>query len=125
MTPSPHCSLISFLTTPPYTWIASHYRNPDPPRRSWFPHNRSASTLKAGNCSTKAPTSHRGIVLARTADLSDPLTIVALVSKLTSDVDQTKFLQYTPDELQNLPGYQDSGDRKRPGSALFKRGSYN
>lgn len=51
-----------------------------------------------------------GIVVAQPADPSDPPTIVALVSKLTGDVDQAKILQYAPGELQNLPGYQGSGD---------------
>jgi len=35
---------------------------------------------------------------------------VALVSKLTGDVDQAKIIQYAPGELQNLPGYQGPGD---------------
>ncbi|AKN18909.1 LpqN/LpqT family lipoprotein [Mycobacterium haemophilum] len=60
------------------------------------------------NESADAP--YGGIVLARPTDPSDPPTIVALVSKLTGDVDQAKILQYAPGELQNLPGYQGSGD---------------
>ena len=60
------------------------------------------------NESAGAP--YGGIVLAQPADPSDPPTIVALVSKLTGDVDQAKIIQYAPGELQNLPGYQGPGD---------------
>ena len=51
-----------------------------------------------------------GIVLAQPADPSDPPTIVALVAKLTGNVDQAKIIEYAPGELQNLPGYQGSGN---------------
>lgn len=41
----------------------------------------------------------------------DPPTIIALLSKLTGDVDPAKILEYAPGEIQNLPGYEgpDSG----------------
>jgi hypothetical protein len=35
----------------------------------------------------------------------DPPTIIALVSKLTGNVDPAKILEYAPSEIQNLPGY--------------------
>ena len=54
--------------------------------------------------------SYGSIVLAQPANPSDPPTISALVSKLTGDVDPAKIIQYAPGELQNLPGYQASGD---------------
>ena len=41
---------------------------------------------------------------------ADPPTISALVSKLTGNVDPAKLLQYAPGELQNLPGYEGSGE---------------
>lgn len=34
-----------------------------------------------------------------------PPTIIALVSKLTGDVDPAKILEYAPGEIKNLPGY--------------------
>ncbi len=60
------------------------------------------------NESAGAP--YGGIVLAQPADPNDPPTIVALVAKLTGKVDQAKIIQFAPGELQNLPGYDGSGD---------------
>ncbi|OBI95999.1 hypothetical protein A5660_08865 [Mycobacterium alsense] len=56
-----------------------------------------------------ANTSYGGIVLAQPANPSDPPTISALYSKLTGDVDPDKIIQYAPNELLGLPGYQGSG----------------
>ncbi|OBK75379.1 LpqN/LpqT family lipoprotein [Mycobacterium sp. 1164985.4] len=36
----------------------------------------------------------------------DPPTIIALVSKLTGNVDPAKILEFAPGEIQNLPGYE-------------------
>jgi hypothetical protein len=36
---------------------------------------------------------------------ADPPTIIALVSKLTGNVDPAKILEYAPGEIKNLPGY--------------------
>ena len=55
-------------------------------------------------------TSYGGIVLAQPANPSDPPTISALYSKLTGDIDQAKIIQYAPNELIGLPGYQGSGN---------------
>lgn len=55
-------------------------------------------------------TSYGGIVLAQPATPADPPTISALISKLMGDVDPAKIIQYAPGELQNLPGYQGTGD---------------
>ena len=60
------------------------------------------------NESASAP--YGGIVLAQPANPADPPTVVALLSKLTGDVDPVKIIQYAPGELQNLPGYQGSGN---------------
>jgi hypothetical protein len=60
------------------------------------------------NESAGAP--YGGIVLAQPADPSDPPTIVALVAKLTGKVDQAKIIEYAGGELQNLPGYDGSGN---------------
>ncbi|WP_421842196.1 LpqN/LpqT family lipoprotein [Mycobacterium sp.] len=57
--------------------------------------------------STGAP--YGGIVYDQPANPRDPPTIIALVSKLTGNVDQAKILQFAPGELQNLPGF-DGGD---------------
>jgi hypothetical protein len=37
---------------------------------------------------------------------ADPPTIVALVSKLTGNVDPAKVLEFAPGEIQNLPGFE-------------------
>ena len=57
-----------------------------------------------------AGTSYGGIVLSQPTNPSDPPTISALYSKLTGDVDPAKILQYAPNELIGLPGYQGSGN---------------
>ena len=36
----------------------------------------------------------------------DPPTIIALVSKLTGNVDPAKVLEFAPGEIKNLPGYE-------------------
>jgi serine/threonine protein kinase, bacterial len=54
--------------------------------------------------------SYGTLILAQPANPSDPPNISALVSKLTGDVDPAKIIQYAPGELQNLPGYEGSGD---------------
>jgi hypothetical protein len=43
---------------------------------------------------------------------ADPPTIVALMSKLTGNVDPAKIAEYAPGELQNLPGFQGGGAQK-------------
>ncbi|HTX98327.1 MAG TPA: LpqN/LpqT family lipoprotein [Mycobacterium sp.] len=55
-------------------------------------------------------TSYGGIALSQPANPADPPVISAMVAKLTGNVDPAKILQYAPGELQNLPGYQGSGD---------------
>lgn len=50
------------------------------------------------------------IVLTDPAVAQDPPTIIALVSKLTGNVDPAKVLQYAPGEIKNLPGYDGSGE---------------
>ena len=60
------------------------------------------------NESAQAP--YGGIMLAQPANPADPPTVVALLSKLTGDVDPAKIIQFAPGELQNLPGYQGSGN---------------
>jgi hypothetical protein len=38
-----------------------------------------------------------------------PPTIIALLSKLTGNVDPAKILQFAPGEMKNLPGYEGDG----------------
>ena len=40
----------------------------------------------------------------------DPPTIIALVSKLTGNVDPAKILEFAPGEIKNLPGYEGAND---------------
>jgi hypothetical protein len=39
-----------------------------------------------------------------------PPTIIALLSKLTGNVDPAKILEFAPGEMKNLPGYQGEGN---------------
>ena len=41
---------------------------------------------------------------------TNPPTIIALLSKLTGNVDPAKILEYAPGEMKNLPGYEGQGD---------------
>jgi Probable lipoprotein LpqN len=41
---------------------------------------------------------------------ADPPSIVTLMSKLTGNVDPAKILEYAPNEIRNLPGYENQGD---------------
>jgi hypothetical protein len=40
----------------------------------------------------------------------DPPTVIALVSKLTGNVDTAKVLEYAPGEIKNLPGYEGANE---------------
>lgn len=46
-----------------------------------------------------------GIVYTKAADPNDPPTIIAILSKLTGDVDPAKILEFAPGELMNIPGF--------------------
>ena len=46
------------------------------------------------------------IVSSDPAMAEDPPTIIALVSKLTGNVDPAKVLEFAPGEIRNLPGYE-------------------
>ncbi|APE18551.1 LpqN/LpqT family lipoprotein [Mycolicibacterium pallens] len=50
------------------------------------------------------------IVFDSPEDKNDPPSIIAIVSKLTGNVDPKKVLEFAPGELQNLPGWQSLGD---------------
>ncbi|OBG83826.1 hypothetical protein A5699_03070 [Mycobacterium sp. E802] len=50
------------------------------------------------------------IVSTDPAYADDPPSIIALMSKLTGDVDPAKILEYAPNEIRNLPGYENQGD---------------
>lgn len=41
---------------------------------------------------------------------ADPPTIVAVMSRLTGDVDPAEIFKFAPGELKNLPGYESAGD---------------
>jgi hypothetical protein len=46
------------------------------------------------------------IVFTDPAMAADPPSIVALMSKLTGNVDPAKIIEYAPGELKNLPGFE-------------------
>jgi hypothetical protein len=50
------------------------------------------------------------IVFTDPSMAADPPSIVAIVSKLTGNVEAAKIFQYAPGELKNLPGYESAGD---------------
>jgi hypothetical protein len=52
------------------------------------------------------------IVYDTPEDPSDPPTVVAILSKLTGNVDPARILDAAPGELKNLPGYESLGDGK-------------
>lgn len=54
--------------------------------------------------------SYSAMIFADPAMAADPPTIVALMSKLTGDVDAAKILEFAPNEIKNLPGYENLGD---------------
>jgi serine/threonine-protein kinase len=47
-----------------------------------------------------------GAIVHNYASPSDPPTFIALMSKLTGNVDPDRILEYAPNELENLSGYQ-------------------
>jgi len=53
---------------------------------------------------------YAAIVSTDPAMAQDPPTIIALVSKLTGNVDPAKILEYAPGEIKNLPGYDGATD---------------
>jgi hypothetical protein len=58
----------------------------------------------AGN---RTPDWAYGAILASDPAMAqDPPTIIALVSKLSGNVDPAKILEYAPGEIKNLPGYE-------------------
>lgn len=50
------------------------------------------------------------IIFTDPAFADDPPTIIALMSKLTGNVDPAKILEFAPGEIKNLPGYENMGD---------------
>jgi len=58
----------------------------------------------------QTPQLYGAIVVAQPANPAEPPTITELFSKLTGNVDPAEIIHYAPGELQNLPGYQGSGN---------------
>jgi len=56
-----------------------------------------------------------GIVYGDPAMAQDPPTVIAIVSKLTGDVDPAKILEYAPGEIQNLPDFE-GPENGKPGT---------
>jgi Probable lipoprotein LpqN len=50
------------------------------------------------------------ILFSDPAMAQDPPTIIALVSKLTGNVDPAKILEFAPGEIRNLPGYDGANE---------------
>jgi hypothetical protein len=64
-----------------------------------------------GDAGTRTPAwAFAAIVDGDPAMAQDPPTIIALVSKLTGNVDPAKILEAAPGEIKNLPGYDGAAD---------------
>jgi hypothetical protein len=50
-----------------------------------------------------------GIKYTGDPNMTNPPAIIALLSKLTGNVDPQKILEYAPGEMKNLPGYEGDG----------------
>ena len=50
------------------------------------------------------------IVYQKPVNPADPPFVLAIINKLTGDVDPAKILEYAPGLLQNLPGYEQDGE---------------
>ncbi len=60
---------------------------------------------------TNTPAGAYGAILdSDPAMAQDPPSVIALMSKLTGNVDPAQILQYAPGEIKNLPGYDGAAD---------------
>lgn len=60
---------------------------------------------------TRAPEwAYGAIISTDPAFAADPPSIIAIVSKLTGNVDPAKILEFAPGEIKNMPGYTGSGE---------------
>lgn len=50
------------------------------------------------------------IISTDPAVAADPPSIIVVMSKLAGDVDAAKILEYAPNEIKNMPGYENQGD---------------
>jgi hypothetical protein len=69
---------------------------------------------------------YSAIVYGDPAMAADPPSIVAIMSKLTGNVDPAQIFKYAPGELKNLPGYEnagDGGDAKLSGFDAYQMGA--
>ena len=64
-----------------------------------------------GDAGSRTPQwAYSAILSTDSAFAADPPTIIALVSKLTGNVDPAKILEFAPGELRNLPGYDGAAE---------------
>jgi hypothetical protein len=75
----------------------------------------------------KTPEGAYGAIVSTDPSMgAEPPSIVAILSKLTGNVDGAKIFEYAPGELKNLPGYEsagDGGDAKLGGFDAFQTGA--
>ncbi len=72
------------------------------------------------------PGAYGAILFTDPSMAADPPMIVAIMSKLTGEVDPAKIFQYAPGELKNLPGYEsmgEGGDSKLGGFDAYQIGA--
>ncbi len=61
--------------------------------------------------SSSAPAWAWGQIVSTAPEFADdPPSVTVLMSKLTGDVDPAKILEYAPNEVRNLPGYESQDD---------------
>jgi len=99
----PHKTIADYIASNQLTETPVHKDDPGAP----FIHLPTPPGWQLANPTTQF---YGAIVLAHPSNPADPPTITELFSKLTGNVDPAEIIHYAPGELQNLPGYQGSGN---------------
>ena len=89
-----------------------HRRDTGEARGPWLTHHRPAVPTGMEDAGSRTPEWAYGAILSTNpAFAADPPTIIAMVSKLTSNVDPLyKILELVLGELRNLPGYDGAAE---------------
>jgi hypothetical protein len=98
-----HKTIADYITENHITETPVHHGDPGPTINLPVPPG-----WQLQNESNAAP--YGAVTMATPPNPQDPPTVAALVSKLTGSVDPNKIIEYAPGELQNLPGYQGTGN---------------
>ena len=84
-----------------------HHRNPGAPGDPGSPTINLPFPPGWQDAGNRTPAwAYAAILFSDPAMAQDPPTIIALVSRLTGNVDPAKILEFAPGEIKNLPGYE-------------------